>query len=267
LVVGPGDQVLPAVSGTKLVYFDANGGRVVCLDLTTSIKQTLAASGGVPYISGNKVVWTQGSHYYPDEGTASQDVYCRDLATGVTKRITTSSRNEEAVGVAGSRVFYHDFSGFDAWTLKFYDLDTGITQQVTTEAREEESFWGNEVVCPSLDEGVLLYELGKPKAYVATPIAPTTMSHTRYYTVYGYLKPRHASGSYPVRIYKYRYVSGHWKSYGYLSAKASNHSTYTKYSRSIKLPYKGKWRVRAYAPADSGHVATWSSGYDYVTVK
>jgi len=52
-----------------------------------------------------------------------------------------------------------------------------------------------------------------------------------------------------------------------VSAKASNYSTYTKYSRSIRLPYAGKWRLRAYAPADSGHAATWSSGYDYVTVK
>jgi len=33
------------------------------------------------------------------------------------------------------------------------------------------------------------------------------------------------------------------------------------------LPYKGKWRVRAYAPADSKHSAAWSSGYDYITVK
>jgi hypothetical protein len=102
---------------------------------------------------------------------------------------------------------------------------------------------------------------------VGTPRAPSTMSHSRYYTIYGYLKPRHTSGSYPVRIYKYRYVSGHWRSYGYTLAKASNYYSYTKYSRSIRLPYTGKWKVRAYAPADSGHLATWSSGYDYITVK
>jgi hypothetical protein len=106
-----------------------------------------------------------------------------------------------------------------------------------------------------------------PKATVYTPRAPSTMSHSKYYTIYGYLKPWHASGSYPIRIYKYRYVSGHWKSYGYTLAKATNRYDYSKYSRSIKLPYHGRWRLRAYAPADSGHIATWSSGYDYVTVK
>lgn len=102
---------------------------------------------------------------------------------------------------------------------------------------------------------------------VGTPKAPSTMYRSHYYTVYGYLKPRHSSGTYPIRIYRYRYVSGHWKSYGYVKAKASNYSSYTKYSVKTSLRYSGRWKVRAYAPADSGHIAAWSSGYDYVTVK
>jgi hypothetical protein len=105
-----------------------------------------------------------------------------------------------------------------------------------------------------------------PSADVRNPIAPAKMSHSKSYTVYGYLKPRRTSGSYPVRIYKYRYVSGKWKSYGYSTAKASNYSSYSKYSVKIKLAYKGKWRVRAYAIASEGLAAAWSSGYDYVTV-
>jgi len=107
-----------------------------------------------------------------------------------------------------------------------------------------------------------------PKTWVRTPIAPTTMYRTKYYTVYGHLKPRHTAGTYPVRLYKWKRTStGAWKGYGYVSAKASNYSTYTKYSRSIRLPYAGKWKVRAYAPGDALHAAAWSSGYDYVTVK
>lgn len=105
------------------------------------------------------------------------------------------------------------------------------------------------------------------RPYVRTPIAPSTMSRYASYTVYGYLKPRHASGSYPVRIYKYRYVGGEWKAYGYVKAKASNYSSYTKYSVRVKLTAKGRWRLRAYAPADTSHASTWSRGYDYVTVK
>lgn len=108
----------------------------------------------------------------------------------------------------------------------------------------------------------------KPKAYVSKPIARSTMSRTKYYPVYGWLKPRHTRGTYPVRIYKYKKTaSGSWKRYGYVKAKASNYSSYTKYAKSIRLPYKGRWRLRAYAPADSKHAAAWSSRYDYVTVK
>lgn len=105
-------------------------------------------------------------------------------------------------------------------------------------------------------------------AWVSTPVAPSTMYRTRYYTVYGFLKPRHTAGSgYPVRIYKYRYLSGRWVYAGYVSARAANYSSFSKYYVSVRLPYAGKWRLRAYAPADTGHVASWSSGYDYVTVR
>lgn len=105
-----------------------------------------------------------------------------------------------------------------------------------------------------------------PKAFVGTPVAPTTMRSSRASAVYGYLKPRHVAGSYPVRVYRYRYVGGKWKSYGYVKAKASTYSTYSKYTTSLKLPYRGRWKIRAYHPADSVHAAGWS-GFDYVTVK
>ena len=42
------------------------------------------------------------------------------------------------------------------------------------------------------------------------------------FTTYGFLKPWHTQYSYPVRIYKYRYRSGAWKSYGYVLAKAGD---------------------------------------------
>ena len=105
-----------------------------------------------------------------------------------------------------------------------------------------------------------------PRAYMGTPVAPSSAYHAKAFATYGYLKPRHTSGSYPVRIYKYRLVRGKWKSYGYVNARAYNYSSYTKFSVGMKLPYAGKWRLRAYH-ADSGHAARWSSGYDYVTVR
>lgn len=104
------------------------------------------------------------------------------------------------------------------------------------------------------------------KPQVGNPGAPSVMYVNRAASVWAFLKPRHTAGSYPVRIYKYRYVNGAWKSYGYVTAKAANYSSYTKATASVKLPYRGRWRLRAYH-ADGGHLATYSSGYDYVTVK
>lgn len=106
-----------------------------------------------------------------------------------------------------------------------------------------------------------------PRAWLSAPVAPTVMSKYKTYSVTGFMRPRHAVGTYPVRIYKYRYVSGAWKSYGYVKAKASNYSTYTKYTGAVRLPYPGKWRLRAYHPVDAGHSSGWSTAYDYVTVR
>jgi len=106
-----------------------------------------------------------------------------------------------------------------------------------------------------------------PQASVGAPIAPATMYTTKAAKVYGSLKARHTAGTYPVRIYKWRYVSGKWKPMGYVKAKASNYSTYSRYSASVKLAYKGKWKLKAYHVADAGHPAKWSAKVDYVTVK
>lgn len=114
----------------------------------------------------------------------------------------------------------------------------------------------------------LYVSLGKPKPYVGTPNAPRSAGVSRSFTVSGSLKPRHTRGSYPVRIYRWKKTSsGSRKSYGYVRAKATDYSTYTKYVASMKLTSRGSWRVRAYAPADSLHAAAWSSGYDYLSVR
>ncbi len=88
----------------------------------------------------------------------------------------------------------------------------------------------------------------------------------RSYTLYGSLKPRHTARSTPVRVYRWRKVSGKWKAYKYLKASAYDYSGYTRYKVKYRFPYKGKWRLRAYHPADSGQAAKWSR-YRYLTVK
>jgi hypothetical protein len=106
-----------------------------------------------------------------------------------------------------------------------------------------------------------------PKVFLSAAVAPTKISHRASFKSYGYLKPRHGAGSYPVKIYVERLVKNQWKSYGFAYAKASNVSSYTKYAATVRLPQSGRWRLRAYAPADAQHAATWASTYTYVTVK
>jgi hypothetical protein len=104
-----------------------------------------------------------------------------------------------------------------------------------------------------------------PKVSVSTPKAPTSARRNKSFTVTGTIKPAHTKGSSKVvRIYKYKKVGKKWVSKGYVKAKLS--ST-TKYKVKVKLTSKGTWRLRAYAPKDSKHAATWSAKYDTVRVK
>ncbi len=111
------------------------------------------------------------------------------------------------------------------------------------------------------------YRYALPRAWASTPVAPASMRTTVTATVWGYLKPWHPANRSLVRIYRYRYYGGKWVAYSYVWAKTSNYLSYSKYAASVRLPYKGYWRLRAYAPADAWHAAAWSSAYDTVLVK
>jgi|GEM_PF-6691476 len=191
-----------------------------------------------------------------------------------TQPMTASDAGAAYHGAAVIRLTAMDAASGVAAT--YYKLDgvqsAGTSISTSAIGSHTLEFWsvdaaGNVESHKTVSFTILRPVVAKTKVSLGTPVAPKTMMRTKYYTVYGLLKPRHAARTYPVRIYKYRYVSGHWRSYGYVNAKASNYFSYTKYSVKMRLAYKGKWRLRAYAPADSKHLARWSSAYDYVTVK
>jgi hypothetical protein len=103
---------------------------------------------------------------------------------------------------------------------------------------------------------------------VGNPVAPGVMYKGKAKTVYGSLNPRHTAGTSPVEIYRWKKsAGGAWKSYSPVKARVADYSTYSRFSRALSFPAKGKWRIRAYHPACSLHVAKWSAEYDYVTVK
>lgn len=171
-------------------------------------------------------------------------------------------------GLAGRTVVVQTSSDNVAWTAAAV---TGITDgsgafsvavRPYTKAYYRVRFAGEAAYAPSASGSVLL----TPKAYLSTPSGPKSIVRNRRFTSVGYLKPRHSAGGYPVKLQAFRYQSGKWVLRKTFSAKASNYSTYTKYSASVYLPYAGKWKIRANHAACSKNAATLSY-YRYVTAK
>lgn len=104
-----------------------------------------------------------------------------------------------------------------------------------------------------------------PKAYLSTPTAPSAIARGAYFTSTGYLKPRHTAGSYPVVIKAYLKVSGRWVYKKSIKAKASNYSTYSKYTARSYLPTRGYWKLVATHDSTAHYPST--SGVRYVTVR
>jgi Tol biopolymer transport system component len=182
-------------------------------------------------------------------GAASTQVYVRDLLLNTTTRVSVND-----VGVSANN-----------WSA-FPDIDS--SGRVVTYSSD-----ATNLVADDLNNHADFFTtvLPAPRVKLANAVAPTSVYAGRYFTAYAVIRPRHTAGTYPARIYRYRYVSGRWRPYGYSNAKASSGGTITdpwsKCSAAIRLPYRGRWRLRAYAPGDSLHAATWSSAYRYVTVK
>lgn len=103
------------------------------------------------------------------------------------------------------------------------------------------------------------------RASLTTPSTAKTQRYHHSYSISGYLKPRHTSGSKTVSARCYRFESGEWVYHKSVSLHVRNHSSYSRYSGSIRLTAKGKWRVRVYH-SDASHAPTYSH-YRYVTVK
>lgn len=112
----------------------------------------------------------------------------------------------------------------------------------------------------------------KPRVWATTPaVTSANVTLKTSFRITGYLKPRHAPGTYPVKIRFYHWERRSNGTYAYVykksvSAKASDYSTYTKYSASTALPYRGAWRMRVFHAADTRNAETFS-GYRYITVR
>ena len=92
------------------------------------------------------------------------------------------------------------------------------------------------------------------RAYLSRPVAPSKVKKNRRFAVYGYLKPYHAGKT---RLSFFHYRNGKWRFYKTVYARNRPYNGFTKYGRLYKLPYTGRWYVRAYH-GDQSHAATRS---------
>ena len=105
-----------------------------------------------------------------------------------------------------------------------------------------------------------------PRVSLTKPSGPISIARNKAFTSSGYLKPRHTAGTKPVRIVCYRKESGVYKLKRTYYATVANYSSYSKYRASVKLPYRGSWRIQAYYPTSATNYKTYSA-YRYLTAK
>jgi len=181
--------------------------------------------------------------------------------------VTTSDAVATYVSAATIKLTATDAGSGVAAT--YYQLDgaapvAGATIGTSKIGNHTLVFWSVDRIGNTEAAKSVTFTVAKPKASITAPKAPKTMKRTKSYKIAGSLKSGRTKSTKPVRIYKYRKVNGKWKAAGYVKATFKGSKGY---KATLKLTKKGKWRLRAYVPADGGHAATWSTKYDNVTVK
>ncbi|HET6351613.1 MAG TPA: hypothetical protein VFG89_05740 [Coriobacteriia bacterium] len=246
----------------------------------SSSSQRLAASGR--FLAFNSVA----TNLVAVDTNGFSDVFVKQLGTEPSLLTLTPSAMTPA----------YDASVTLAGSLKANSADGNAIPGATVVLQKfAGSAWADVASAVSGADGAVLFTVkpgvkttyrlsyaGTPKAYdtitsapvliaphpkVGTPVAPKSVKKSRYFSVYGSLKPKHSKGTKPVRIYKFKKVGTKWVSKGYVKAKAYNYKGYTRYKVRMRLTSKGSWRLQAYAIPDSKHSDSWSAKYDSVKVK
>jgi hypothetical protein len=214
------------------------------------------------------VISSPGSGYYITNSTVRTVTgWVSDALSGASTVDLSIKRSDGLYWSGGSWVAGERWipvpytTGSPTWTTTWRPdaalVNSGRAVEIRARARDA---FGNERQSEAVTSS------RRTKASLTRPtLSSSTIYRGRTYRATGTLKPRHTAGTRPVRVYAYRYVKGKYRYYKSFSAKASNLSSYTKYTASVKLPYRGKWRLRA-VHTDTQHLKSLSS-YRYVTVR
>ncbi len=187
--------------------------------------------------------------------------------------LTTSDATSTYAGSAVVQLIALDEVGGSGVEKTCYRLDggaviTGRTASVSGSGSHSLEFWSVDVAGNIELSHTVRFTIVPPTpslATITTPSAPSSVRRGRAFTAFGYLRPKHAAGTFAVRIQCYLLVSGVWKSRKTVAVKVAGYKTYSKYSGPVSLPSRGRWRIRAFH-SDSVHARSYSR-YRYVTVK
>jgi hypothetical protein len=226
--------------------------------------------------AGNYSAWKSATAYVK-RGTAlsinapSTSAYRSAKLYGYLKYYTTSGTKKI---MSGKTVKVQQYKSGKWATIATVTTNSkgrwAYTAKPSSKAKYRAYYAGSNTYAPKASSGKTVL----PKVSLSTPAfrkttSGSSVSAVKYGTTYvvnGNLKPRHTAGSTQVKIKAYRYQGGKWVYKRTYSTKASNYSSYSRYTAKIKLPSRGTWRVRAYHAADTTNAKTYSS-YRTVSVK
>ncbi|MFQ5877836.1 MAG: hypothetical protein ACE5JH_09160 [Acidobacteriota bacterium] len=135
LTGAPQDEREPDISGRTIVYTDygvsSGGGDIFAVAIGGGIVPVAVdpvSAQTNPAISGSLVVWE-------DSRDGNAEIYGRDLAAGVTRRLTaTADAAESEPAVDGRRVVYTRAGADGECHVLLTDFDTGATAQISSGA-------------------------------------------------------------------------------------------------------------------------------------
>jgi len=202
--------------------------------------KTVAASPGLP-------------------STLTLDAAATVVAYKGTTTLTVHLADGDGAPLAGHLVDVQKSLDGVAWTTFATvesDGGTAVTPALTRAMRFRAVWEGVGDFAPATSAVVTV----KPKVYLGAPVAPDLIREDVTFLVYGTLKPRHSPGwNKAVKLYCYRKnADGDWVLKRTFWCKTVDYSTYSRYRVKIALPSKGTWKLRAFAPQDKKHAATWS---------
>ncbi len=279
-----------SVSGDKVAYTYDDGSsfkvRVHDWSQATDVPVTSVESGqSNPAIAGDMVVWQDERNYDP-AGSNYLDLYTnRQVAPAATTltiaaaktivpykgttTLTVHLTDEAEAPLAGYDVDIQKSTDWGAtWTTigsTESDGGTFVTPALTRATKFRATWEGTEDYAGTTSSYVFI----KPQVALQNPDAPTAVMKYADFVVSGTLQPRHSPGwNEAVKLYCYKLdpVSGKWVLKKAVWCKTVDYLSYSKYRVTTYLGTTGTWKLRAYAPEDTLHAATWSTSH-YLTVK